>query len=287
MSYRFDTPLISGAYHFGNRGLGVLGSEIASTGTNGPGYIYNDLTLPADANKEYSGFVETPPGVGTFFAFEDSSFTYSGPTTSFVYRLREDGVDKGTQTVNINTDETPAGAMSWLESNDTCNITANIPYVSSMSWAEANDTTSITAALSGIIGATSSWVESDDSLAVTISLRDNLTANWSEANDTCAISGTVVSVVDDSTIVWSEANDVSNIVATVASSNATSSITWTEANDITIVVAAIPVTTSASWIESNDSYNISMFVEGAGTPLPANIQVKFKSNKYKIKFRRG
>lgn len=102
MSIRVDTAsLISGAVVVGNRGLGVLGSDIPSTGTNGASYLYADLSLPADANKEYSGFVVTPPGVGNFFAYEDGSYTYFGQSTTFVYKLREDGVDKGNQTITI------------------------------------------------------------------------------------------------------------------------------------------------------------------------------------------
>ena len=99
MSIRVDTvSLISGALVVGNRGLGVIGSAIPSTGQHGPGYIYNDLTLPADANKEYRGPIVTPPSAGTFFAYEDSSFDFTAPdgTYSFTYRLFEDGVDRST-----------------------------------------------------------------------------------------------------------------------------------------------------------------------------------------------
>lgn len=104
MSLRVDTSsLISGALVCGNRGLGVLGSEVPSTGDNGPGFIYNDLTLPADAGKEVRGLIVTPPAAGTLFAYEDSSFTFSAPdgSYSFVYRLYVDGVDQGTATVSL------------------------------------------------------------------------------------------------------------------------------------------------------------------------------------------
>lgn len=106
MSYRFDSTLIPGAYHLGNRGLGVLGSIIrASTGTgdHGPGYLFNDLTGADDA-KEIRGLVLTQPSAGAFFAYEDGSFTLADApdgTYTFTYRLFADGVDSGTATAAI------------------------------------------------------------------------------------------------------------------------------------------------------------------------------------------
>ena len=110
MSLRVDTSsLISGALVCGNRGLGVLGSEVPSTGDNGAGYVYNDLSLPADANKEVRGLIVTPPSAGTFFAYEDSSFEFTAPNGaySFTYRLFVDGADLGTATVTLSVGSTP------------------------------------------------------------------------------------------------------------------------------------------------------------------------------------
>ena len=87
--------------HYGNVGLGVTGAVIratTSTGQYGPGYLYGDLTVADDA-KEIQGLIVTPPSTGTFFAFEDGSFNWTGMangTDSFTYRLRENGVDRGT-----------------------------------------------------------------------------------------------------------------------------------------------------------------------------------------------
>lgn len=106
MSYRFDTPLIPGAYHLGNRALGVLGSIIrASTGTgdHGPGYLFNDLTGADDA-KEICGLILTVPAAGTFTTNEDGSFTLVGAPDgayTFTYRLFADGADLGTSTATI------------------------------------------------------------------------------------------------------------------------------------------------------------------------------------------
>lgn len=106
MSVRVATSsLISGAVVLGNRGLGVLGSAVPSSGDDGAGYLYNDLSLPADAGKEVRGLITAPPsGLTSFFAYEDSSFTASGPDGAypFTYRLFVDGADLGTATVTIN-----------------------------------------------------------------------------------------------------------------------------------------------------------------------------------------
>ena len=104
-SLRVDTAeLISGAYVIGDVGLGVLGSAVPSTGQHGPSYLYNDLVMPDDAGKEIRGLIVTAPSAGTFFAFEDGSFTLTGApdgTYTFTYRLFVDGVDLGTATATI------------------------------------------------------------------------------------------------------------------------------------------------------------------------------------------
>lgn len=98
MSLRIDTTeWIAGSLVIGDVGLGVLGSEIPSTGDHGAGYAYNDLDLPTDANKEICGRITTWPSAGTLFAYEDTSFEFSGPdgTYSFQYQLYVDGVATG------------------------------------------------------------------------------------------------------------------------------------------------------------------------------------------------
>lgn len=89
----------------GDVGGGLFGSEIASSGTNGPGYAYNDLALPADAGKEICGRITTWPATGTLYAYEDTSFTYAPAgdgATSFQYQLYVDYVAVGSpQTVSL------------------------------------------------------------------------------------------------------------------------------------------------------------------------------------------
>lgn len=100
-----SASLIAGALVVGDRGLGVLGSDIPATGEHGAGYVYNDLSLPADAGKEVRGLIVTPPSAGQFFAYEDTSFTFVGAPDgayTFVYRLFVDGADLGTATATLN-----------------------------------------------------------------------------------------------------------------------------------------------------------------------------------------
>ena len=102
MSYRFDsTPLIADAYMWGDRGHGVLAEDVPSTGTNGPGYLYNDLSFPADNGKEVRGEIVSWPSAGTLTVYEDSSFEFTGAPDgnySFTYQLYVDGVLTGAVT---------------------------------------------------------------------------------------------------------------------------------------------------------------------------------------------
>jgi hypothetical protein len=121
--------LISGALVCGNRGLGVLGSAVPSTGDNGAGYLYNDLSLPADANKEVRGLIVTPPSAGTFFAYEDSSFEFTAPdgAYTFTYRLYVDGADLGTATVNLNIGSNPVTINCTIGTATASGLAAAIP----------------------------------------------------------------------------------------------------------------------------------------------------------------
>lgn len=99
-----SSSLISGKTVAGNRGLGVLASTVPSTGLSGASFLYNDLTLPADNSKEVYGLILTVPSAGTFYAYEDGSFSLIGApdgTYTFTYRLFVNGVDSGTATAVI------------------------------------------------------------------------------------------------------------------------------------------------------------------------------------------
>lgn len=105
LSCRVDTSsLISGACVVGNRGLGVLGADVPSSGGSGAGYLYNDLNLPTENADEFYGLIASgPSGLTSFFAFEDSSFTATGPdgSYSFTYTGYKNGTSYGSATVNF------------------------------------------------------------------------------------------------------------------------------------------------------------------------------------------
>ena len=115
MSYKYGSAMVPGAYHYGGGGLGVLGSAVPSTGEHGASYLYNDLTLPADNNVEVRGLIVTPPAAGTWFAWEDGSFSLTGAADgayTFVYRLYADGVDMGLVTSTITIGSESLSALS-------------------------------------------------------------------------------------------------------------------------------------------------------------------------------
>lgn len=92
-----DCPLVVG---FG--GWGVLGSELPATGEHGPSVGYQWIDPIADANKEVWVRITTQPSTGTLLMLPDSSFEYSGESTTFAAQLAVDAADVGTpQTVTV------------------------------------------------------------------------------------------------------------------------------------------------------------------------------------------
>lgn len=139
---RADTAsLIASKCVCGNRGLGVLGSDIPATGDQGASYLYNDLTLPDDANKQIRGLIVTPPATGTFFAYEDGSFEWqsaaNGPTfDSFTYKLlvTEDTgapIDEGNGLVNLGAVELTPLACDQANACTTGAVALAIPLAAS------------------------------------------------------------------------------------------------------------------------------------------------------------
>jgi len=119
MSLRVDsTPLISNSLIVGDSGLGVLAENIPSTGTNGPGYVYDSLDLPADNGKEIIGRIVTEPILGEFFAYEDTSFQLLDAPDgihTFTFDVYEDGVfvpPTSTATITIGAGETVVNATT-------------------------------------------------------------------------------------------------------------------------------------------------------------------------------
>lgn len=89
-SFGATPPGIAGT-HFGGSGIGLLGSLVPASGLDGPGYLYADLSLPADSGKEARGPITRWPG-GTLTVYEDSSFSYVGTSDYALYLLYVDGV---------------------------------------------------------------------------------------------------------------------------------------------------------------------------------------------------
>lgn len=105
MSLRIDTSeWISGALVIGETGLGVRGDAVPSTGTHGAGILYNDITLPGEAADEFRALLLSVPAGGTFFMWEDSSFTATGypdGTYNGTYEGFKNGVSYGTATYSF------------------------------------------------------------------------------------------------------------------------------------------------------------------------------------------
>lgn len=89
-SYGGTPPGITGTHYGGSR-LGTPGAQVPSEGLSGPGYLYAGLSLPADAAVEVRGPITRWPA-GSLTVYEDSSFSYTGPTDFALYRLYQDGV---------------------------------------------------------------------------------------------------------------------------------------------------------------------------------------------------
>ncbi len=103
--YVGDPPGLAGAHHYGVGGLGVLGSEIPSSGEHGPGYLYPSLNLPADANKEYYGVLGAiPAGLSPFDVDEYSRVTAAANNGSYrvPFTLYENGTSLGATYFDMN-----------------------------------------------------------------------------------------------------------------------------------------------------------------------------------------
>lgn len=80
--------------------VGVLGSEIPSTGLYGPSYLYNDLA-PEDMDKRISGPVTLWPSTGNLKVFENGEFEFTPAQDGseyFEYQLKVLDVPIGSPT---------------------------------------------------------------------------------------------------------------------------------------------------------------------------------------------
>jgi hypothetical protein len=114
-SYHYGGVPTPSGYHYGRGGLGVLGSEVPSEGTDGASPIYAGLSLPAEASNEFRIVVTTTPTLGDLFVYEDTSFSYTGPDGVHVwtYAAYKDGVLYGTGTITLVIGEGLAGNFAF------------------------------------------------------------------------------------------------------------------------------------------------------------------------------
>jgi plastocyanin len=109
MSLRADTTqLIAGSLVASlYPGLGIRGDAVPSTGTHGPGLLFNDISLPGEAADEFMCRIVTAPA-GTLTLYEDSSFAYTGAGGSGTYQGLKNGVSYGTGAFTIFIGTAPA-----------------------------------------------------------------------------------------------------------------------------------------------------------------------------------
>ena len=194
MSQRYDGPLISGALVYGNSGLGVPGSAVPSTGEYGGPPMYPYIA-PGDLTKEVRWVITSAPsGLTSFFAYEDGSFTATGPdgtytigwdyltnnayqasyTTNFTIgaavalTAASVQMQSGNGAVNVSLPFT--GTATATQQNNG-NIAISIPFNgSSIAQAIASASLSLNGSMSGVSGQTQSEV---GAMSISVTLAGN------------------------------------------------------------------------------------------------------------------
>lgn len=191
-SVRIDTSeWISGCVLIGDTGGGVLGSSIPSGGIDGAGYVYNDLSLPADAGKEICGRITTWPSAGALFANEDTSFTFSAPdgTYTFQYQLYVDYVAVGSPaTVTIN-----VGGGSVTVNGQTLNATASLLAGNATGQVNATVAGQILTAATSLIAGTASGESNADVSGQVLTVQATLLAGGAAGSGSATVPGQTLS----------------------------------------------------------------------------------------------
>jgi hypothetical protein len=112
-THRSDNALLAGYHHSGDRGLGVLGSQVPATGSHGAGLLYAGLALPAEAGDEFMVRISNAPSGLTLVVDEDSAFVATGPDGVYVglYEGIKNGVSYGSNTFTITIGPGLSGAV--------------------------------------------------------------------------------------------------------------------------------------------------------------------------------
>lgn len=113
---------ISGRHLHALGGLGILGADIPSGGDDGPAPLFDDLSLPADAAKEYYFDLVSTPSDGAFFMYDDSSFTLLDAPDG-VYEITGYVYEDGTQLSPLETVTITVGAGAGIISVPPLKIT--------------------------------------------------------------------------------------------------------------------------------------------------------------------
>ena len=207
MSMRVDSSLIAGSLVVGGPGLGVLAENVPSTGPNGAGYLYNDLTLPADNGKEVRGEILTQPSSGTLFALEDSSFSFVGApdgSYEFTYQLYVDGVLTGpAATVTLNVGDVAASVTSTQSVQN--GVASANSFASSDTQVVSTQAIQNSAASASSSATLSSSVVSTQAAQNSVSFATNFSLSDSQIISTQAAQNSALQA--ESTVPPAEAND--------------------------------------------------------------------------------
>jgi hypothetical protein len=172
--------------------VGIPATSVPSTGTDGPGYVYNDLVFPADTDKLVRGFITSFPNAGTLVANEDTSFTFSGApdgSYTFTYELRLDDIVQGTATVNLDVGN-PVTSFT---------ITLGDTIFSGSATASSSPVATITITLDDIIEALAATGYAPSNASADIILDNELVAIYavsvySTASTACVLSDVLTSI---------------------------------------------------------------------------------------------
>lgn len=221
MSLRIDTSeWISGALVIGEMGLGVLGADIPSSGTNGAGILYNDISLPSEAADEFRMLVTSVPAGGTIFFWEDSSFQtfgYADGVYSGGYDGFKNGSNYGSATYSFTIGSGIAGVTTATLANVTLSATGALALQGTTSSTLAGVTLSATGtlALAGAVSATLAAVTlaATGTLALAGAASNTLADVTSSATGTLAIVGTTSKTLADVTLSATSLLDAGNLGA--------------------------------------------------------------------------
>jgi hypothetical protein len=187
----------------GLTGYGVRGADVPSSGGSGAAVIFDSLSLPADANKEYRFIVSSLPSAGTLVLNEDTTCTFTDAPDGTYFlagNLWEydpatgDVTDLGEITVTFNVGvEAIEGALAATEGGaDTAAISGILRVTGTLAGAE---TTTDTAAMTGalrVTGALAATEAAGDGFAAVGVLRVTGTVAATETGaDTAAVAGAV------------------------------------------------------------------------------------------------